>query len=59
MQRVTAHLGRIAITALVLGCLSVPALSDAAAAAPTNDNYLSSWIVPDASLIPRFRPVRR
>ncbi len=58
MQRVTAHLGRIAITALVLGCLSVPALSDAAAAAPTNDNYLSSWIVPDASLIPRFRPVR-
>src|ERR1700749_252920 len=29
----------------------------ASAAAPTNDNYLSSWVIPDAQFIPRFRPV--
>lgn len=57
MQRLTAHLGRIVIAGLALGCLAVPALSDAAAPAATNDNYLSSWIIPDAGLIPRFRPV--
>ena len=58
MQRLTAHLGRIVIAGLALGCLAVPALSDAAAPAATNDNYLSSWIIPDAGLIPRFRPVK-
>jgi hypothetical protein len=29
----------------------------ALAVAPTNDNYLSSWRIPDPQFVPRFRPV--
>lgn len=53
-----AQARRIALGALAVGCLAVPALSDAATPAATNDNYLSSWMIPDAGLIPRFRAVR-
>jgi hypothetical protein len=44
---------------VVVGVLGVAITSPASAlaAAPTNDNYLSSWRIPDAQLVPRFRPV--
>ncbi len=58
MSRAAARARWAALAALTLGCLAVPGSSGAVSAAPSNDNYLSSWIIPDASLIPRFRPVR-
>ena len=43
------------VTALIGVAIALPA--SAPAAAPTNDNYLSSWVIPDPQFVPRFRPV--
>jgi hypothetical protein len=50
--------GRLTVcaAAVLLGvAITVPA--SASAAAPTNDNYLSSWVIPEPQFVPRFRPV--
>lgn len=46
----------ISVAAVLLG-VAITLPPPAPAAAPTNDNYLSSWVIPDAQFIPRFRPV--
>ena len=46
----------ISVAAVLIGAvITLP--QPASAATVSNDNYLSSWVIPDAQFIPRFRPV--
>jgi hypothetical protein len=52
--------GRLGLTISVVVVLIGVAITlppFAFAAAPTNDNYLSSWVIPDPQFVPRFRTV--
>ena len=52
--------GRVRLTisaVVVLIGVAITLPPPAHAAAATNDNYLSSWVIPDAQVVPRFRPV--
>lgn len=52
--------GRIRCTITILvGLLGVAATlpTSALAVVPTNDNYLSSWTIPDPQFVPRFQPL--
>ena len=46
----------ISIVAVLIG-LAITLPPSASAATATNDNYLSSWVVPDAHVVARFRRV--